>query len=146
VPLTAALSKMNRLQCAYWDLLLFFFFPPAPLHILSLTLIIRTLQIQLCTSVNRAIAVLSWALQEKKSLECSWIKWCILIDSYLETGLMELSRQNANRLPLLCLLAHTHTSTLCFEQKHSWVSIITQYIFEGYWGVPKLTNENCSTN
>lgn len=75
---------------------------------LSLALIIRTLQIQLCTSVNRAVAVLSWALQEEKSLECCWIKWCILIDSYLETGLMESSRQNANRLPPLRLLAHTH--------------------------------------
>lgn len=81
-------------------------------------LITKSLVLGGCAWVNRAVGACHVCSSGERSSQRSGMRWFVVIDSYLETGLMELSKLYANRLfpyhcrcTLLRCTAHTHTHT-----------------------------------
>lgn len=71
-----------------------------------------------CAWVNRAVGACHVCSSGEKSSQRWGMRWFVVIDSYLETGLMELSKLYANslfpcycRCTLLRCTAHTHART-----------------------------------
>lgn len=91
-------------------------------------LITKSLALGGCAWVNRAVGACHVCSSGERSSQRSGMRWFVVIDSYLETGLMELSKLYANRLfpyhcrcTLLRCTAHTqaHTRTLSRTCKHT---------------------------
>lgn len=84
----------------------------------SCFLITNPLAVGGCAWVNRAVGACHVCSSGERSWRRSGMRWFVLIGSYLETGLMELSKLYANRLfPYHCrctrlrCTAHTHAHT-----------------------------------
>ena len=106
-PFTRFVSKLVT------DLLL----PPTPVSF-SCFLITNPLARGGCAWVNRAVGACHVCSSGERSSQRWGMRWFVVIDSYLETGLMELSKLYANslfpyhcRCTLLRCTAHTHTHT-----------------------------------
>lgn len=98
----------------------------------SCFLITNPLALGGCAWVNRAVGACHVFSSGERSSQRSGMRWFVVIDSYLETGLMELSKLYANRLfphrrrCTLFAVLHTHYGThtrnarLCFASGTSW--------------------------
>lgn len=111
----ASLVKRHHSLALYQNLLLTYFYHP---RLCSCVLITNPLALGGCAWVNRAVGACHVCTSGERSSQRWGMRWFPVIDSYLETVLMELSKLYANslflcrcRCTLLRCTAHTLAKT-----------------------------------
>lgn len=113
------LLKRHHSLALYPNLsLTYFYHLPPSLFLFSCFLITNPSARGGCAWVNRAVGACHVCSSGERSSQRWGMRWFVVIDSYLETGLMELSKLYANslfpyhcRCTLLRCTAQTHTRT-----------------------------------